>query len=74
MWRKRILVVFIQQQTLWARIDSLRTLSAGKEKKFSDFSRVEIGSAFQATISQGDAYQVSITLDDNAWDYLEVSQ
>jgi len=41
---------------------------------YSDFSRVEIGSAFKATISRGDSYQVSITLDDNAWDYLEVSQ
>ena len=45
-----------------------------REMDFSDFSKVEIGSSFEATVTRGDSYRVSITLDDNVWDRLEANQ
>lgn len=42
------------------------------EPPFEDFQRVDISHAFQAEVSQGDAYSVVITVDDNLEEYLDV--
>jgi hypothetical protein len=39
---------------------------------FSDFTRVQIGSAFEANVTQGEAYKVAVTVDDNLVQYLDV--
>lgn len=41
---------------------------------FSDFTRVEVGSAFEVKIVQSDSFSVSITADDNLFDYIQVSK
>jgi len=41
---------------------------------FSDFTRVDIGSAFEVEIAQSGSYSVSITADDNLFDYIQVSK
>ncbi len=43
-----------------------------QEYEFSDFTKVSIGSAFQAEITQGESYAVSVTVDDNIEEYLDV--
>jgi hypothetical protein len=40
----------------------------------TDFTRVEIGYAFEAEIYQDNAFLVKITLDDNLYEYLDLSQ
>jgi hypothetical protein len=42
------------------------------EQPFEDFQRVDISHAFQAEVTQGDAYSVVITIDDNLAEYLDV--
>ncbi len=39
---------------------------------FSGFTKVSIGSAFQADIKQGESYATSVTVDDNLQQYLDV--
>ena len=39
---------------------------------FSGFTRVQIGSAFEANVTQGDDYKVAVTVDDNIVEYLDV--
>ena len=41
---------------------------------FSDFDSLQIGSAFDVEVIQGDDYRVVIRIDDNLEDYLEVGQ
>ena len=41
---------------------------------FTDFSEVELGNAFEAIITPGDAYAISVTVDDNLVDSLQVEQ
>ena len=41
---------------------------------FSDFTEIEIGSAFQFEIEQSSSYNISITADDNVMEYVQVSQ
>jgi len=41
---------------------------------FTDFTRVEIGSAFEFEIEQSSSYNISVTADDNVIDYVQVSQ
>ncbi len=41
---------------------------------FSDFARVEVGYAFEVEIIQSSSYSVSITADDNLFDYILVSK
>ncbi|MGH2619225.1 MAG: head GIN domain-containing protein [Anaerolineales bacterium] len=43
-------------------------------KDFIDFDRVEIGSAFDATVQQGDTFAIVIRIDDNLEEYLRVNQ
>ena len=45
-----------------------------KEMDFSDFTRVEVGSAFEVEIIQADSYHVSVTADDNLFDYITVAK
>ena len=45
-----------------------------REFNFSDFTRVEVSSAFEVEISQSDAYSVSVTANDNLFDYIQVSK
>jgi len=45
-----------------------------QEFNFSDFTRVEAGSAFQVEIAQSDTYSISITADDNLFDSIQVSK
>jgi hypothetical protein len=44
-----------------------------EEMDFSGFTRVEAGYAFEVEISRSSSYSVSITADDNIFDYIEVS-
>ncbi len=41
---------------------------------FSDFTSVEVGSGFEAEISESSSYSIAITADDNLFDYIEVSK
>jgi len=45
-----------------------------QEFNFSDFTHVEVGSAFEVEIVQSDSYSVSVTADDNLFDYILVSK
>ena len=45
-----------------------------EEMDFSDFTRVEVGGAFEVEIVQSDRFSVSITADDNLFDYIQVSK
>ena len=45
-----------------------------EEKDFTDFTIVEVGWGFEVEINQSDSYSISITADDNMFDYIEVSQ
>jgi len=45
-----------------------------QEMDFSGFTRVEVGHAFEVEIVQSASYSVSITADDNLFEYIEVSK
>ena len=45
-----------------------------EEMNFSDFTRVEVGGTFEVEIVQSDRFSVSITADDNLFDYIQVSK
>ena len=45
-----------------------------KNFELADFQSISVGSAFQADISQSDTYSVSITADDNLFDYIQVEK
>jgi hypothetical protein len=45
-----------------------------EEYPFTDFTEVEIGSAFDFEIDQSSSYSISITADDNIMEYIQVSQ
>jgi hypothetical protein len=45
-----------------------------QEFDFSGFDRVEVGYAFEVEITQSSSYSVSITADDNLFDYILVSK
>jgi len=45
-----------------------------EEFNFSDFTRVEVGYAFEVEVVQSDSYSVSITADDNLFKNLKVSK
>lgn len=45
-----------------------------QEFNFSDFTLVDVGSAFEVEIIQSDSYSVSITADDNLFKYIQVSK
>lgn len=41
---------------------------------FTDFTEVEIGSAFEFEVKQSGSYSINVTADDNVMDYVRVSQ
>lgn len=45
-----------------------------RQYDFTDFSRVEVGSAFEFEIIQSGSYSVSVTADDNAFEHIEVAK
>jgi hypothetical protein len=45
-----------------------------EEYAFTDFTKVEIGSAFEFEINQSSSYSINVTADDNVIDYVQVSQ
>jgi hypothetical protein len=45
-----------------------------EEYAFTDFTEVEISSAFEFEIQQSNSYNISVTADDNIMDYVQVSQ
>ncbi len=45
-----------------------------EEMDFSDFTRVEVGGAFEVEIVQSERFIVSVTADDNLFDYIQVSK
>ena len=46
----------------------------GEESDFTDFSEVEVGSAFEVWIIQADSYRLSITADENLFEKINVSK
>jgi len=45
-----------------------------EEYAFTDFTEVEISSAFEFEIDQSGSYSINVTADDNVMDYVQVSQ
>jgi hypothetical protein len=45
-----------------------------EEMTFTDFTIVEVGWGFNVDIDQSDSYSISITADDNMFDYIETSK
>lgn len=45
-----------------------------EEYAFTNFTRVEISSAFEFEIKQSGSYSINVTADDNVMDYVQVSQ
>ena len=45
-----------------------------EEMDFRDFTQVEVGHAFEVEITRSDSYHVSITADDNVFEYVQVSK
>ena len=45
-----------------------------REMDFGNFTEVHASHAFNIEVTSGDSYQVSITVDDNLWDYVDVHQ
>ena len=45
-----------------------------EEYAFTEFTEVEISSAFEFEIQQSNSYNISVTADDNIMDYVQVSQ
>jgi len=41
-----------------------------REMDYSDFTRLDVSSLFQVTVTRADSFSVSLTLDDNLYDYL----
>ncbi|MFC2058633.1 head GIN domain-containing protein [Chloroflexota bacterium] len=47
---------------------------ATQEMDYSDFTRIDVSNAFRVTITESDSFLVSITLDDNIFEYLDMKQ
>ena len=45
-----------------------------EEYAFTNFTKVEIGSAFEFEVNQSGSYSINVTVDDNVLDYVQVSQ
>ncbi|MFC1956640.1 GIN domain-containing protein [Chloroflexota bacterium] len=45
-----------------------------REINQTDFTKLEVGYAFDVEISEGDSYTVKVTVDDNLTDYLEIEK
>ncbi|MBA7513921.1 hypothetical protein ES705_05939 [subsurface metagenome] len=72
-----ILVVALLISIMSAGCEGVVTGSGNLETKqynFSDFNRVDIGYAFEVEIDQSSSYSISITADDNLFEYIHVSK
>ena len=45
-----------------------------REFDYADFKDVTVGNAFKVDVTQSDSYRVSITMNENLFDYLDISQ
>jgi hypothetical protein len=45
-----------------------------RELEFSNFTKLRVSHAFEAEVTRDDSFSVSITLDDNLFDYLDVTR
>jgi hypothetical protein len=45
-----------------------------REMEFADFTQVNVSHAFRVDVDRTDSYQVTIIVDDNLWDYVDVRQ
>jgi hypothetical protein len=45
-----------------------------REMDFRDFYSVEVGNAFEVEITRSSSYRISVTADDNLFDYIQVSK
>ena len=45
-----------------------------KEYAFTNFTEIEIGSAFEFEVQQSSSYSINVTVDDNVMDYVQVSR
>ena len=64
------LIAVLLTSGLLVSCGNLRT----QESDFTDFTRVEVGHAFQVEIVQSDSYSVIITADENLFNYIQVSK
>lgn len=62
-----------QRYTSWPRVVGSGNLIT-KEFDFGDFTAVEVGSAFDVEITQSSSYSISITADDNLFNYTEADK
>ena len=72
-----VLVVVLLASNLLTGCGGVLTGSGNLETKqfnISDFTRVDIGSAFEFEIVQSGSYSVSITTDDNLFEHIRVSK
>lgn len=63
----------IQRYTSWSRVVGSGSLDT-QEKDFSDFTAIDVRNAFDVEITKSSSYSISITADDNLFDYIEVSK
>jgi hypothetical protein len=71
------MIVFTGCDTLIRTSNNRVTGSENLETRqydFSDFTQVDIGSAFYYEIEQADSYSISITADDNIFEHIQVKQ
>jgi len=72
-----LVAVFLTSGLLVGCIGDIITGSGNiltEEMDFSEFTQLEVSSAFDVEITQSDSYSVSITADDNLFDYIQVSK
>ena len=76
----KIVIVLVTAAMIMAGLLAGCTLVKGsgvivtENMDFSDFTQVEVGYAFEVEIVQSDQFSVSITADDNLFEYIQVSQ
>lgn len=62
-----------QRYASWPRVVGSGRLDT-QEKDFSDFTAIDVRDAFDVQITKSSSYSLSITADDNLFDYIEVSK
>ena len=77
--RKAITPVVLTAVLIAAALFSGCTLTASgdiitEEKDFTDFTYVDVGSAFEVEITQSDSFSIIISADESLFDYVEVSK
>ena len=73
-----VVIIIIASSAIIAGVDfsgiwpSVNTVT--QDEDFSDFTIVDIGSAFHAEITQSNSYSIKITADDNIMEHIQVSK